>query len=36
MTDLQFYLLIAPFVLLAIGGAATYWWIASDRHPRAR
>jgi hypothetical protein len=26
MTDLQVYLLIAPFVLLGIAAAATYWW----------
>src|ERR1700693_2589162 len=26
MTDLQLYLLVAPFVLLAIGAAAGFWW----------
>jgi hypothetical protein len=30
MTDLQMYLLIAPFVLLAIGAGATYWWVKGD------
>src|SRR5947208_2580482 len=29
MTDLQMYLLIAPFVLLAIGASATFWWVKS-------
>jgi len=38
MTDLQIYLLVAPFILLVIGAAATYWWtVKSDReHHRAR
>lgn len=27
MTGLQLYLLIAPFVLLAVVGGAAYWWI---------
>ena len=32
MTALQAYLLIAPFVLLAIAAGATYWWThKSDR-----
>jgi hypothetical protein len=26
MTAVQAYLLVAPFVLLAIAGAAAYWW----------
>ncbi len=30
MTDLQTYLVVAPFVLLAIGAIATYWWVRSD------
>jgi hypothetical protein len=32
MTSLQIYLLVAPFVLLAIAGAATYWWVVRDDH----
>jgi nitrogen fixation-related uncharacterized protein len=37
MTSLQLYLLIAPFVLLAVGAAAVLWAYKSDReHPRAR
>jgi hypothetical protein len=36
MTSLQIYLLVAPFVLLAIGATVTYWWVSRDdrgHHP---
>src|ERR1043166_8368363 len=37
MTSLQLYLLISPFVLLAVGAAAVLWAYKSDREPpRAR
>lgn len=38
MTDLQLYLLIAPFVLMAIGVGAAYWWThrPDPDEPRAR
>jgi hypothetical protein len=32
MTPLEIYLLVAPFVLLAVGWGATYYWVRrSDR-----
>jgi hypothetical protein len=35
MTELQVYLLIAPLILLAVGWAATIYWIKrSDREDR--
>ena len=27
MTGLEVYLLVAPLVLLFIGGVVTYWWL---------
>jgi len=27
MTALQFYMLIAPLVILAVGAAGAYWWV---------
>jgi hypothetical protein len=35
MTDLQLYLLVAPFVLLAAAWLAVYWVIRNDRQHRA-
>jgi hypothetical protein len=31
VTGLDLYLLLAPFVLVAVGGGATWWWV---RHTR--
>jgi hypothetical protein len=31
MTDLDLYLLLAPLVLVALGGGVTWWWV---RHTR--
>jgi hypothetical protein len=34
MTDLQLYLLVAPFVLLLVAGAGVLWVVKSDKAHR--